>query len=359
MGKEMLTKYKYQKEQIEGLIKSYSDGEFTKDSNVIKGNIEFPPAESFKELPPAGREDYNHYHEKGINAIKKGRLGVVILYGGMATRFGGVVKGTVEVFDGKSFLELKIRDSLKVSDNIKFYIMNSFSTEQKTREHFEKNNYFGARENIKMFNQFIAPRINPDGSSFQPTDEPAEEKNSYYGPGHGDFPYAFKESGMLEKFISAGGRYVFFSNVDNLGARVDPAILGRHISKSVELTAEVAQKEPGDEGGAPAVVDGRLKLVEGFSFPPEFDDSAIPVFNCSTYWMNASGIGRNFNLPWYVVEKEVDGSEVIQFEHLAGDLTGVLETGFLKVDRSERFFPIKRSEDLEENRSKLKSLMGY
>ena len=32
---------------------------------------------------------------------------MVILNGGMATRFGGVVKGVVEVFDGMSFRKYK------------------------------------------------------------------------------------------------------------------------------------------------------------------------------------------------------------------------------------------------------------
>ncbi|MEA3506789.1 MAG: UTP--glucose-1-phosphate uridylyltransferase, partial [Elusimicrobiota bacterium] len=247
------------------------------------------------------------------------------------------------------------RDSLRVSDRIKFYIMNSFSTEEKTKQHFKEKDFFGVRENIEFFNQFIAPRITPDGNYFKL----GEEKNSYYGPGHGDFPYAFKESGMLEKFIGGGGKYIFFSNVDNLGARVEPAILCYHISAGQELTAEVARKNPGDEGGAPAIVNGRLKLVEGFSFPENFDDSQIPVFNCSTYWLNAEGLKRNFELPWYVVEKEVDGQPVIQFEHLAGDLTGVLTSGFLKIDRAKRFFPVKRPEDLQEKREKLKTLLGY
>jgi predicted DNA repair protein MutK len=42
-------------------------------------------------------------------------LGAVVLAGGMATRFGGVVKAVVPVLDGKSFLELKHDDLARVS----------------------------------------------------------------------------------------------------------------------------------------------------------------------------------------------------------------------------------------------------
>ena len=48
------------------------------------------------------------------------------------------------------------------------------------------------------------------------------------------------------------------SNVDNLGATLDPAIIGAHLeaneASGAKITAEVVAKEPGDKGGAPARV---------------------------------------------------------------------------------------------------------
>jgi hypothetical protein len=120
----------------------------------------------------------------------------------------------------------------------------------------------------------------------------------------------------------------------------------------------VAQKSPGDEGGAPALVNGRLQLVEEFSFPPGFDQSRIPVFNCAAYWVKAQSLKKDFKLPWYLVKKKVEGVPVVQFEHLAGDMTRFLDTVFIKVQREERFFPIKRPRDLEKNREKLKTLLN-
>jgi UTP--glucose-1-phosphate uridylyltransferase len=351
----LLSKYNYPKAEIENLIENYRTGNIRPEDNIIKAKLEYPSDSDFKSLPPKDSLGYQELYEAGINAIESGQLGMVILNGGMATRFGGVVKGIVEVFDGMSFLELKVKSALKISQNIKFYIMNSFSTDQKTRQHLEEKNYFNVPDKINIFNQFIAPRITAGGEYFKPD---VEEK-AFYGPGHGDFPLAFKKSGLLNSFIKDGGKYIFFSNVDNLGAKIDPAILGFHISKNIELTAEIAPKSPGDEGGAPAVVNGKLQLVEGFCFSNDFDQSKIPVFNCSTYWVNTESLENKFQLPWYVVKKKVDGEDVIQFEHLAGDLTKFLETSFLKVPRNERFFPIKRPEDLEKNKEDLKKLLGY
>jgi UTP--glucose-1-phosphate uridylyltransferase len=47
--------------------------------------------------------------------MRRGEVGAVILAGGMATRFGGVVKAAVEVLDGQSFLELKLKDLAAVA----------------------------------------------------------------------------------------------------------------------------------------------------------------------------------------------------------------------------------------------------
>jgi len=350
--KELLEQYYFPKDEIEGLIKKFGEGELTKEDNRLKGEVHPPAQDAFKILPQKDSHEYNKLYDLGMQAIERGELGVVVLNGGMATRFGGVVKGIVEVFDGKSFLELKIRSALRISDKLRFFIMNSFSTEEATKDHFTEKNYFAIPERIKMFNQFIAPRITKDGKYFLNL----KSRDSFYGPGHGDFPYAFRRSGLLDEFVNAGGKYLFYSNVDNLGARVDPALLGFHIVNNAEITAEVAPKSPGDEGGAPAVVDGKLRLVEGFCFPEDFDQSSIPVFNCSTYWANAESLKKDFILPWYVVEKKVNGTEVIQFEHLAGDLSIFLETNYIKVPRNERFFPVKRPEDLEKERESLKKI---
>ena len=338
------------KSEIENLITRYRSGKITVNDNIIKGKITAPPMGIFETLPPVSSQEYDELFKSGIDSIKNGELGMVILNGGMATRFGGVVKGTVRVFDGKSFLQLKIESSLKISPRIKFFIMNSFATEEETVNHLKEKDYFGVRENISIFNQFIAPRITLDGNYFDAADK------RFYGPGHGDFPYAFRSSGLLDEFISAGGKHIFFSNVDNLGAKVEPALLGFHILKGNELTAEVAEKLPGDEGGAPALIDGKLQLVEGFSFPKDFDSSSIGVFNCSTYWVNAADLKKDFTLPWYIVEKKVDGTAVIQFEHLAGDMTRFFTTNFIKVPRGERFLPVKKPEDLEKIRQKLKKV---
>jgi UTP--glucose-1-phosphate uridylyltransferase len=199
----LLGQYHYPKDEIEPLIKKFSRGDLSERDNVIEGKLEVPSQNLFKALPDKNSDEYRRLHARGKKSIENSELGMVILNGGMATRFSGAVKGIIEVFDGRSFLELKIEDARKVSANIHFYIMNSFATSSQTAGHLEDRNYFGAKDSIEMFGQFIGPRVTDKGGYFK-----SEDKiQSFYGPGHGDFPYAFRLSGMLDKFIKSGGRY--------------------------------------------------------------------------------------------------------------------------------------------------------
>ena len=55
-------------------------------------------------------------------------------------------------------------------------------------------------------------------------------KPSLYAPGHGDLFQALRRSGTLAALRERGVRVVTVSNVDNLGARVDPVVVGMHLA---------------------------------------------------------------------------------------------------------------------------------
>jgi UTP--glucose-1-phosphate uridylyltransferase len=158
-----------------------------------------------------------------------------------------------------------------------------------------------------------------------------------------------------------GGRFLFVSNVDNLGATLDPAVIGAHVESGARITVEVVRKEKGDKGGAPARVDGVPQIVESFRFPPAFDQDAIPVFNTNTLVFEATALDRDFALTYFVVRKQVEGREAIQFERLVGELTAFLPTSFLEVERGGadgRFQPVKDPEELDRRRADITALLG-
>ena len=271
----------------------------------------------------------------------------MVLAGGMATRFGGVVKAGVEALDGRSFLEIKLLDAEAAARSagarIPVFLMTSFATDDAIKELAQNIDVPGCE--VSTFPQFISLRLTPDGDLF--IDDSGAP--SPYAPGHGDLSFALRRSGILKRFRDAGGKVLLMSNVDNLTATVDPAVIGAHLAAERAITVEVAPKEPGDRGGAPARVDGKPQIVESFRFPEDFNQDHIPVFNTNTLIFDAAAIDRDFDLSWFAVHKTVDDKPAVQFERLVGQLTAFLETTFLRVERhgpDARFQPIKTPEDL-------------
>jgi UTP--glucose-1-phosphate uridylyltransferase len=257
----------------------------------------------------------------------------------MATRFGGAVKGLVEAVDGVSFLDWKLRDAERAG--VPVVLMNSFATDDETRRHL------GDRDDLIVFSQSVSLRLNPDGSVF-PGPSP-------YSPGHGDFAVF----APVERLRAAGISTLMVSNVDNLGARVDPRVLAAHRAGSNPLTIEVASAE-GEPGGAPVRVNGRPQIVEGFRFPPSFDPQTLPVFNTNSLVVEVDALERRPSLTWLYVEKDVDGRRAIQLERLVNELSAFLPTTYLHVPRHgrhSRFVPVKTPEDLERARPLLRELL--
>ncbi len=339
------------------LRRAYLDGEMTSETNRVAGVVSLPEEGDILTVDPARIEELEAI---GRAAIEAGELGMLILNGGMATRFGGVVKGCVDVFDGLSFLAVKIKDAARWGGKVPMILMNSFATDAATKAHLEDNAHFGLDPAlIDSFTQDISLRLTPGGEIWRDADgEP-----SPYAPGHGDLPSAIGR-GALERFRARGGKYLWMSNVDNVLATCDPAMLGAHIEASrardVAMTVEAAPLYPGDKGGMPARVDGDLQIVENFRFPADFDHSSIPVFNTNTFIFDADALARGFDLTWFVVEKTVDGRPAIQFERLCGELSAFLPTQFLAIERDglgSRFLPIKQPQDLDDARDLLARAM--
>lgn len=331
-------------QQFESLVSRYRSGEWTAQSNSLKAIVEPPAPGDIQRLPERGSAEYRALDALGRAAIEAGEVGALILAGGMATRFNwDHPKGIFPILDGASFLELKIRWIREHSPTLPIFIMTSFHTHEAIAAHLAAHDHFGSDPaSIHLFQQYRFRRLSPGGAFYQS----ADGSEDHAAPGHGDFVGALNETGFLQPFMAGGGRYLLFSNVDNLGASIEPAIIGCHIQSGRQMTVEVAAKLAGDKGGAPARVGGRMQLVEGFAFPADFDQDLIPVFNTATYVFTAEALTRPIDLPWYVVEKKVNGEPVIQFEHLAGDLTCVLDAGFLEIERDERFIPVKSQDEV-------------
>jgi UTP--glucose-1-phosphate uridylyltransferase len=322
--------------------------------NRLPGRVEPPPRQAIVDV---ARDE--EYATVGRTALAEGRVAICVLAGGMATRMGGVVKALVEALPGITFLDLRLAEIQRLGEQYgalpPLWLMTSEATDRPIREALVQRGWSGER--AATFEQFVSLRLTKEGGLFISDGEP-----SVYATGHGDLPDALQRSGLVDGFIARGGRYVWISNLDNVGARVDEAVLGQHVASGKPVTAEVVDKRAGDTGGGPVLHDGHTIIAESFRLPADFDQSSVPVFNTNTFLVNALDLAR-LQMPWTFLEvhKKVDGVTAVQFERLIGEMTMALETQMLRVPRdgdASRFLPVKSFDDLAQIKGHLEAIAG-
>lgn len=347
------------------LAASLRDGDAAtrrRERNAVKGAVEAPRPGEIAPLPSARTGELANTERQrlaaiGEAALRAGELAFCTMAGGMATRMGGIVKALCEVWDGHTFLSLRLAENRSASARygrpIPLWLMSS----QATHDTLEKAlaDAGADRENVGVFMQDLSLRLNLDGSLF--LDD--EGKPSVYATGHGDLVDALRRSGLLAKFVAGGGKYVWITNVDNLGASIDPVLLGMFIeAKTAGALAqcEVCRKE-GDRGGIPARADGKLQVIEEYRLPPGFDPATVNVFNTNTFIADAESLLRApIDWTFFEVEKKVDGRPAVQFERLIQEITAYLPTRFVEVPRDgeeSRFLPVKDFDELAKRRANI------
>lgn len=352
---ELLQRHRFDARRFEQLASKLTQAGAS--DNRVKGRVEPPRSGDVVEFPARGSAEWNELERVGLDLLAKGQCALVVLAGGMATRMGGVVKALVEALPGHTFLDLRLKEITAMQQRVgrapPFWLMSSYSTHDKLVE------ALGARLDgyqIAVFPQYLSVRLTPEGRVF--TD--ADGRPSEHAPGHGDLPDALRDSGMIERFVTQGGRLVMVANLDNLGATLEPAILGWHAQHGRQVTCEVVSKVGSDRGGIPARLDDRLVVLEEFRLPEHFDAASVRVFNTNTFHFDARAL-LELDMDWtyFIVQKKVGEAKVIQFERLVNEVTSHLDARFILVPRSgsdSRFLPVKDNEELEARRSEIRAV---
>ena len=323
--------------------------------NRLAGEVAPPRPDDVRDAPVPGSADHARCEQLGLEALARGEVALCVLAGGMATRMGGVVKALVEALPGRTFLALRLAEQRAVEARVGARPPLWLMVSEATRGPIESA--LGARadgESVAVFEQCVSLRLDPAGALFR--DERGEP--SVYATGHGDLPEALAASGLLSRFLAARGRgTVWIANLDNLGATLDPALLGFHLEHRGPLTVEVVDKLEGDRGGVPVVHEGRRIVAEEFRLPRALDPNGIRVFNTNTFLVDAQALASlDFDFTFVEVDKTVDDRKAVQFERLLGELTVPLEPRFVRVPREgvrSRFLPVKDHAELERRRAEI------
>ncbi len=353
---ERLARYRFDPEKFDALRAELASHGLDPQRNWVDGDVVGPAQSDLSPLPPLGSSERRRLDQLGREAISAGHVGVMLLAGGMATRFGGGVKALADVLPGVPFIDVKLADLARLTaamdSTVPMILMTSFQSDEVLSEvgrQLETD-----RVPVRIAPQSISMRVTEGGELFRAGDGSV----SLYAPGHGDVPSALRTSGVLEEFTRAGGRHLFVTNVDNSAATLDPAIIGLHVDGGTEMTCEVTG---GDlNGGAPYFVDGHLQILEEFRIPDHVDSAAPLAVNTNSLVIDVDAVDREHPLTWFQVQKKVDDHPVVQFERLVGELSAFLTTRMAVVDRDGvdgRFQPVKDPAELERRRPAIREIL--
>ena len=212
-----------------------------------------------------GRERFERI---GMEAVKAGKLGAVLLAGGMGTRLGSdAPKGMYDIGISKPvyIFQRLIENLMKVVEKagnyIQLFVMTSEKNHDATVGFFKEHDYFGYdKDYIAFFKQDMAPAADFDGKVYmEAKDSIATSPN-----GNGGWFLSMKKSGLLELVEKRGIEWLNVFAVDNvLQSIADPVFAGAVLEGGYSVGSKVIRKvNPQEKVGVMCTEDGRPSIVE-------------------------------------------------------------------------------------------------
>lgn len=297
-----------------------------------------------------------------VEALKK--VAILKLNGGLGTTMGlSGPKSAIVVKEKKSFLELTF-DQIRVLNktygvSVPLVLMNSFNTEVETKKFVEK----ASDIEVLCFNQHQFPRL--DQATLLPLAESKDAPGKFwYPPGHGDLYDSLLTSGTLDILRKRGIEVIFISNVDNLGACLEPKLLVHLLKSSADVMIENTAKTQADIKGGTIIryrtgsspSETMFKDLETAQVPKEYlgefkSIRKFSLFNTGNLWVRLPFIEdalKKETLQLDVIRnpKVLDGRPILQLETAAGSIVSCSpNVEVIDVPRI-RFIPTKTSADL-------------
>ncbi len=224
-------------------------------------------------------KDKTKYEEIGLDAIRAGKVGAVLLAGGQGTRLGSDgPKGKYNIGLTKDvyIFERLIRNLFDVTDKagcyVPLYVMTSDKNNDETIAFFEEKAYFGyPKDFVKFFKQEMAPSVDFDGKLYME----AADSLSLSPNGNGGWFYSMAVTGVLKDVKARGVEWLNIFAVDNVLQRIaDPVFVGATLDSGCVSGAKVVRKaDPQEKIGVLCLEDGRPSIVEYYEMTDEIINS--------------------------------------------------------------------------------------
>ena len=314
---------------------------------------------------------YDRYKNTGVKAIKEGKVGAILLAGGMGTRLGSDnpkgmynVGVTRELFIFQCLIN-NLMDVVKETDTyIHLFVMTSEKNNDATVSFFKEKDYFGYKsEYVHFFKQEMAAATDYSGRIY------LEEKGRMATSpnGNGGWYISLKRSGLFSVLENNGIEWLNVFSVDNVLQRIaDPVFVGATIEKHCAVGSKVVRKcAPDEKVGVMCLEDNKPSIVEYYELTDEMmnakNSKAEPAYNFGVilnYLFRVEDLEKivNKNLPLHIVEKKIpyideNGNPVkpeqpngYKFEGLVLDMIHELDSCLpFEVVREKEFAPIKNA----------------
>ncbi len=325
----------------------------------------------------------------GEDALAAGRIGVLVVAGGQATRLGfDGPKGSFPVgpITGRTLFEQQAQKILglrrRYGQPLPWYVMTSAATDAATRRFFADADFFGLPESdVMFFQQQMVQSLDFNGLLILDSPDRIFENPN----GHGGSLTALLSSGALDDMQRRGVDTVFYYQVDNPLIRMaDPTYLGFHLAAEAEMSAKVIQKrDPMEKVGVVAKAGGRVGIIEyteisdEHRFATEADgnlkywagNTAIHVF--STQFIRRVARDAEIYLPYHASAKKIPtldehGRPVqpgepngLKLERFVFDALGAAKrVCVVEGDRAFDYSPIKNAEGGDSPETAKRDLIG-
>lgn len=342
-----------------------------RNEETVKGAIAPLPAMELHEI----EADKVSYYATGLEAIKAGKVGAVLLAGGMGTRLGSDnPKGmydiglTREVYIFQRIFE-NLLDVVHMAGTwIHLFVMTSDKNNDATVGFIKEKNYFGYNpEYVHFFIQEMAPAVDRDGKIYM--ESPCKMSTSPNG--NGGWFSSMAKAGLAAKAKEYGIEWLNTFAVDNVLQRIaDPVFVGATIKSGKTVGAKVVKKNAPDEKvGVICLEDGHPSIVEYYELTDELMNAKNEKGEPAYYF----GVILNYlfrldelmdiadkRMPLHIVEKKIpymnDNGETVKpeapngfkFETLVLDMINLADSCLpFEVVRSREFAPIKNKTGID------------
>lgn len=291
---------------------------FSVDSDVT------PPSRLINwPVTPTEQQRWKDAACEGRAYLKSGRIAVVVVAGGMATRLGtSHPKGMFPIapVSGRSLFHLLAEQVLALSQryeiDIPYLVMTSEATHVETEQWFEQHHWFGLNpKNVFLFQQGTVPAFDSTSGKLLMRSESSLALNP---DGHGGLPFAMQRHGLFQELQSRGVETLFYHQVDNPLVHVcDPAFIGMHLQQAADVSVKFVSKQTPDERvGLLVEINGQPRMIEYSDLPESLGalkdrdgklllragNTGIHLFQRKFLEHVAA---KPTSLPWHTVHKKV------------------------------------------------------